>query len=54
MFNPGILSHDYVLVPETPQAYAKAAVCQSEIHDAREWHGMGEQHSSAALVAGLA
>lgn len=31
-----------------------AAVCQSEIHDAREWHGMGEQHSSAGLVAGLA
>jgi len=26
MFNPGILSHDYVLVPETPQAYARAAV----------------------------
>ena len=57
MFNPGILSHDYVLVPETPQAYAKAAVCafieQEVRRPSKQWIAniiAGEQESDQVIV----
>jgi hypothetical protein len=57
MFNPGILSHDYVLVPETPQAYAKAAVCafieQEVRRPSKQWIAniiAGEQESDQVIL----